>query len=59
MCALEGENIEVLQKIFFDLNLAKTIASNIKNDTKLRSTIIKNKNIDQINKVLIKKKICK
>ncbi|GAA5808248.1 hypothetical protein MFLAVUS_001636 [Mucor flavus] len=50
---LTNDDLNVLQKAYIDLDLAKNIASTIKSDLKQRSTLIKNKNapLDQIKQI--------
>ncbi|KAI8077416.1 hypothetical protein BDF21DRAFT_494325 [Thamnidium elegans] len=50
---IANDDLNVLQKAYIDLDLAKNIASTIKSDLKQRSTLIKNKNapLDQIKQI--------
>ncbi|GAA5804486.1 hypothetical protein HPULCUR_009981 [Helicostylum pulchrum] len=50
---IANDDLNVLQKAYTDLDLAKNIASTIKSDLKQRSTLIKNKNapLDQIKQI--------
>ncbi|KAI9246423.1 hypothetical protein EDC94DRAFT_529642 [Helicostylum pulchrum] len=50
---IANDDLNVLQKAYTELDLAKNIASTIKSDLKQRSTLIKNKNapLDQIKQI--------